>query len=344
MKKIEIKAPYLIFVGGETEITYAKTGAGLVQWRPELCLGQIRLAGGTVDLGVPDMTLDEAVSAGIRSLVVGTAAVGGGIPEAWMPLLEKAASKGLDIVAGVHSKLNDSKRLLTAANASGAALVDVRIPPSELPVGTGIKRTGKRLLTVGTDCALGKKYTALALERDMKAASIDATFRASGQTGIMIAGEGIPIDSVVADFISGAAELLSPDNHSDHWDIVEGQGGLFHPGYSAVNLGLLIGSQPDAFVVCTEAGRTHIEGWPSFELPSIEAVIERTIAIGSQVNPNIKCVGIAVNTSTIPTDERQAYLDDLTKRTGLPSVDPLVNGTKPIIDYMLGDLCHENDH
>lgn len=338
MKKIEIKAPYLIFLGAETEITYAKTGAGLVQWRPELCRGQIKLAGGTVDLGLPNMTVDEAVQAGVRSLVIGTAAVGGGIPDAWIPLLEEAASKGLDIVAGVHSKLNDNKRLVIAANTSGATLVDVRVPPSDLPIGTGIKRTGKRLLTVGTDCALGKKYTALALERDMKAAAIDATFRASGQTGIMIAGEGIPIDSVVADFISGAAELLSPNNAPDHWDIVEGQGGIFHPGYSSVSMGLLVGSQPDAFVVCTEAGRTHIQGWPGFELPSIEAVIERTVAIGSQVNPAIKCVGIAVNTSTIPAEQRQAYLHALTERTGLPCVDPLTDGTKPIINYMLDQL------
>lgn len=338
MKKIEIKAPYLIFLGSETEVTYAKTGAGLVQWRPELCLGQIRLPGGTVDLGVPDMTLDDAVNAGVKSLIVGTAVVGGGIPDEWIDLLEEAASKGMDIVAGVHSKLNDNARLADAARTSGAALVDVRTPPPELPVGAGIKRTGKRLLTVGTDCALGKKYTALALERDMKAASLDATFRASGQTGIMIAGEGIPIDAVVADFISGAAELLSPDNHPDHWDVIEGQGGIFHPGYGAVSMGLLVGSQPDAFVVCTEAGRTHIEGWPEFELPSIEAVIDRTITIASQFNPAVKCVGISVNTSTIPPEERRPYLNALSQRTGLPSVDPLTDGTKPIIDYMLGVL------
>lgn len=338
MKKIEIKAPYLLFLGNETKITYAKTGAGLAKWRPELCRGQIKLPGGTVDLGLPDMTIDMALDAGVKSLIIGTAAVGGGIPDHWLDLLEEAASKGLDIVAGVHSRLNDNLRLSKAANASGATLVDVRTPPTELPIGTGIKRTGKRLLTVGTDCALGKKYTALALERDMKAASLDATFRASGQTGIMIAGEGIPIDAVVADFISGAAELLSPDNHPDHWDIVEGQGGIFHPGYSAVSMGLLVGSQPDAFVVCTAAGRTHIEGWPGFELPSIEAVIERTIAIGSQVNPAIKCVGIAVNTSTIPGPERQPYLDALAARIGLPCVDPIANGTKPIINYLLGAL------
>jgi uncharacterized NAD-dependent epimerase/dehydratase family protein len=336
MKKIEIIPPYLIFLGSETELTYAKTGAGLVQWRPELCKGQIKLEGGTVDLGLPDMSLDMAVEAGVKSLVIGTAAVGGGIPDHWLDTLEQALLKGLDIVAGVHSKLNDNPRLKLTAKGTASSLIDVRVPPAELPVGKGVKRTGKRLLTVGTDCALGKKYTALALERDMKAASLDATFRASGQTGIMIAGEGIPIDAVVADFISGAAELLSPDNHPDHWDVIEGQGSIFHPGFGAVSMGLLLGSQPDAFVVCTEAGRTHIEGWPQFELPTIEDLIVRTIAMGNQVNPNIKCVGISVNTSTIPEETRQPYLDALSHRTGFPCVDPMAGGTKPIIDYLLG--------
>ena len=336
MKTIDIKAPYLIFLGNETEITYAKTGAGLVQWRPELCKGQIRLAGGTVDLGLPEMTLIEAKEAGVKSLVIGIASVGGCTPEGWFQLLEKAAGLGMDIVAGVHAKLNDIEQLRLAADKGGANLIDVRVPPETLPIGSGKKRSGKRLLTVGTDCALGKKYTALELERDMKAAGLKVTFRASGQTGIMIAGQGIPIDSVVADFISGAAELLSPDNDADHWDIIEGQGGIFHPGYGAVTLGLLVGSQPDAFVVCTEAGRTHIKGWPDFELPSIEAVIARTVGIGKQVNPDIRCVGISVNTSTLPEEEREAHLNNLSAELGLPCVDPIAGDSKPIINNLSG--------
>lgn len=283
MNTIEIRSPYLIFLGSETEVTYAKTGAGLAQWRPELCRGQISLPAGSVDLGLPSLAIDEAVDAGIKSLLIGTAAVGGGIPEDWLAMLEQAAAAGLDIVAGVHTRLNDIDRLKEAAASSGARLVDVRVPPKGLPVGTGKKRSGKRVLTVGTDCAVGKKYTALAIERDMKAAGFKATFRASGQTGIMIAGSGIPIDAVVADFLSGAAEQLSPDNESDHWDVIEGQGGIFHPGYASVTMGLLIGSQPDAFVVCTEAGRTHIEGWQDFELPSIEAVISRCLVSASRL-------------------------------------------------------------
>jgi uncharacterized NAD-dependent epimerase/dehydratase family protein len=188
-----------------------------------------------------------------------------------------------------------------------------------------------RLLTVGTDCALGKKYTALQLERDMRAAGLDVTFRATGQTGIMIAGAGIPLDAVVADFLSGAAELLSPDSAADHWDVIEGQGGIFHPGYGQVSHGLLIGSQPDAFVVCHAAGRETVEGWDHIPLPTIGDVIERSTAIGRLTNPRIRCVGISVNTASLADDERAGYLEELSARFGLPCVDPLVTGTSSIV-------------
>lgn len=334
MKTIELKSPYLIFVGDAVEDTFSKTGFGLVEWRRELCKGQFSLAEGTVDMGLPNMTLKQAADSGIGSLVIGTAAIGGSIPSAWLDTLVEAASLGMDIVAGVHTRLRDIPRLRAAAERSGARLVDVRVPPETLPVGTGKKRTGLRILTVGTDCALGKKYTSLALEKDMKAVGMNVDFRASGQTGIMIAGTGIPIDAVVADFVSGAAELLSPDNDPDHWDVIEGQGGIFHPGYSSVSMGLLVGSQPDAFVVCHEAGRTHILGWDEFELPSIEQVIDRTVAIGKQVNPAIKCVGVSVNTSSLGLDECESYLADLSAKVGLPCVDPLRQGTQKIIDRL----------
>lgn len=342
MKTIELRAPYLIFLGSETRLTYAKTGAGLVEWRKELCKGQLNLAGGDLDLGLPQMSVAEAKAAGIQSLVIGTATVGGSIPDEWIDVLEEAVLLGLDIVAGVHTRLSDIDRLTAAAAKSGAKLIDVRVPPKRLPVGTGRKRTGKRVLMVGTDCAVGKKYTALQMEKDMKRLGWNADFRASGQTGIMIAGNGLPIDSVVSDFLSGAAELLSPDNTDDHWDVIEGQGGIFHPGYSSVTMGLLIGSQPDVFVVCHEAGRTHISGWEDFPLPSIEQVIERTIAIGELVNPDITCVGVSVNTSRLKADEREAYLAELSSRIGLPCVDPLQGGTDSIIAQISAVMASRN--
>jgi uncharacterized NAD-dependent epimerase/dehydratase family protein len=334
MQTVSIEGPYLLFLGSETSTTYAKTGAGLAQWRPELCMGQLRLAPDAVDLGLAEHTVTSAAAAGAKTLIIGTAVIGGAIPESWIDLLVDALESGLDIAAGVHTRLSSIERLVLAADKAGRNLIDVRVPPANIPVGTGLKRSGKRLLTVGTDCAVGKKYTALALEAEMKNRGLDVDFRATGQTGIMIAGEGIPIDAVVADFLSGAAELVSPDNDDAHWDVIEGQGSVFHPGYSAVSVGLLMGSQPDGFVVCTEAGRTHIEGWQSFPLPSIEAVINRTIEIGSQVNPAIRCVGISSNTQRLSTQERGLYLEKLSSAHGLPAVDPLVTGVGPIVDAL----------
>jgi uncharacterized NAD-dependent epimerase/dehydratase family protein len=285
-------------------------------------------------MGVPDMTVEEAVEAGAGSLVVGVAPVGGSIPGSWWQVIENAARAGLDIVCGLHVKLADNQAVVAAATKSGARLIDVRVPPQNLPVGTGTKRSGKRVLMVGADCAIGKKYSALALHQAMREAGMKSTFRATGQTGIMIAGEGIPIDAVVADFISGAAEMISPDNDPDHWDVIEGQGSLFHPGYSGVSLGLLHGSQPDAFVVCHEATRKTVSGWDHYALPSIPDCIDQHLIMGRRTNPAIRCVGISVNTSMLPAGEREQYLVDLMEETGLPCVDPLIDGCGAIVEHI----------
>ena len=331
---VEIAQPYLIFVGDVDNDVYTKTGSGLVQWRRELCLGQYRLTSTAVDLGLCDMGPAEAAEAGARSLIVGVANVGGSFPEAWGAGLREAVEAGLDIVAGMHSSLAEVPGLADAAAATGVRLVDVRIPPANLPVGTGKKRPGRRLLTVGTDCAVGKKYTALAIEREMFARGMKATFRATGQTGIMIAGEGIPIDAVVADFLSGAAEALSPANDPEHWDVIEGQGSLFHPGYAGVTLGLLHGSQPDAVVLCHEAGRAEIELWEGFSTPKIRTAIEKYLLEGSLTNPDIRCIGACINTSTLPAERRGEYLRELEAGIGLPCVDPLVDGVGRIVDQI----------
>jgi uncharacterized NAD-dependent epimerase/dehydratase family protein len=335
VRVISLEAPYLLFLGSETTATYAKTGAGLAQWRPELCMGQLRLTDDTVDLGLADHSISSAAENGAKTLIIGTAVIGGAIPESWIDILVEALEAGLDIAAGVHTRLESIERLTVAAERTGQRLIDVRVPPPQIPVGTGLPRSGKRLLTVGTDCALGKKYTALALEADMRGRNMAVDFRATGQTGIMIAGQGIPIDAVVADFVSGAAELVSPAHDADHWDVIEGQGSIFHPGYAAVSMGLLMGSQPDAFVVCTEAGRTHIEGWEDFELPSIQAVIDRTIDIGKAFNPMIRLVGISANTQHLTESERFSYLEGLATTHGVPAVDPLVTGVGAIVDQLL---------
>jgi uncharacterized NAD-dependent epimerase/dehydratase family protein len=253
------------------------------------------------------------------------------VPDHWWDTIVEAAQAGLDIVCGLHFRLADFPAVAAAAASSGARLIDVRNPPKNLPVGTGIKRSGKRVLMVGTDCAIGKKYTALALDKAMRAAGMKSTFRATGQTGIMLAGEGLPIDAVVADFISGAAEAISPDNDADHWDVIEGQGSLFHPGYSGVSLGLLHGSQPDALVLCHDATRTAVSGWEHYPLPSIREAIDMHVAMGSRTNPAIRCVGISVNTSKLAADQRVDYLQGLSADTGLPCIDPIIDGCQAIV-------------
>ena len=338
LEPIKLRTPYLIFAGAETDHTYAKTALGLAQWRPELCLGQLRLHPDAVNMGLEDLTPAQAAARGAGSLIIGVANVGGVIPADWITAMIDAARAGLDIVSGMHRPLAEVPGLAAAAAETGARLVDIRRPPARLPVGTGKKREGRRLLTIGTDCAVGKKYTALQLARDMEAAGLDAQFRASGQTGVMIAGEGLPVDAVVADFLSGAAEMLSPDNHPDHWDVIEGQGGIFHPGYGAVSHGLLIGSQPDAIVICHEAGRRALSGWEHLPLPSIGATMARSLEIGALTNAEIRAVGISVNTSLLPPSERETYLARLADEYELPAVDPLKEGTAAIVARLIAEF------
>jgi uncharacterized NAD-dependent epimerase/dehydratase family protein len=332
--QIQLHAPYLIFLADVVEHVYAKTGLGVAQWCRERCIGQLRLPGCVVDAGLPDMDVRTAAARGARSLILGVAPVGGGIQSTWVATLEEAARAGLDIVAGMHRRLGSIRGLAEAAIEGGARLVDVRVPPPNLPVGSGRKRTGKRLLTVGTDCAVGKKYSALAITRELRRRGVKATFRATGQTGIMIAGEGLPIDAVVCDFTAGAAEVLSPDNDADHWDVIEGQGSLFHPGYAAVTLGLLHGSQPDAIVVCHEAGRRTHAGC-DYPLPDLVDCIEMHLAMGRRTNPELRCVGVCLNTRLVPAAERRTLLEEVALRTKVTCVDPLVEGPAAIVDELL---------
>jgi len=332
--QIDIKSPYLIFLGDEPLETHAKTGIGLAHWRPELCVGQYRLPGSGVDLGIPEMTPKDASADGAKTMIWGVAGVGGTIPEHWVATIFEAVDVGLDICAGTHSSLTEVPGLVEAAASKGVSLIDVRSPPPDLPVGTGEKRSGKRLLTMGTDCVVGKKYTALSIAKEMQDRGWNSDFRATGQTGIMIAGGGIPIDAVVSDFVSGAAEVLSPDNDADHWDVIEGQGSLFHPGYAAVTLGLLHGSQPDAFVICHAAGRQYVEAFPECPLPDIPTLIEQTIVCGKVTNANIRCAGVSVNTSAMDAGERESHLRELSQLTGLPCVDPVATGVAPVVDNL----------
>ncbi len=318
--------PYLLFLGDVAVAGFAKTAFGLVDWAGDRCIGECSLTGAAVTTGLPQMTPHEAAARGAQSMVIGIANVGGVIPPQWMPVLREALEAGLDLIGGMHSRLADIPELGDLASKLGRKLIDVRRPPEGLPIATGRKRSGKRLLTVGTDCALGKKYTALAIAEGFKARGVAADFRASGQTGILIAGGGIPMDAVVADFAAGAAEQLSPDAAPDHWDVIEGQGSLFHPAFAGVSLALLHGSQPDLFVICHEPGRESLLGMTGFKLPTIEAVIEQTVAMGRLTNPQIRCGGVSLNTARLDDDAAAALIEAESDRLGLAVADPMRRG------------------
>ena len=329
----DVRPPYLLFIGDVPDPLAAKMAQGVVDWRPEWALGQMRLPGCGADLGVPDMDIEAARAAGARTFVVGAVNAGGVLPDHWVQTIAAAARAGLDVASGLHVRLASDPAIRDAAEGAGVRLIDLRVPTRTFDTGKGVPRGGRRLLAVGTDCSVGKKYAALALERDMRAVGIDADFRATGQTGILIAGRGVALDAVVADFIAGAAEWLTPEAPPDHWDVIEGQGSLFHPSFAGVTLGLLHGSQPDAFVVCHEPTRTTMRGVRT-PLPSIAQVIEETVRLGRLTNPDIRPLGLCVNTAKLAEDEAGELLERLAGEHDLPACDPIRWGTTPIVERL----------
>ena len=336
LARLDLPRPYLLFLGDVTEAGYAKTSFGLRDWAREHCVGELSFAN-AISVGLPRLTPAEAHARGARSMVIGVANVGGRILDSWLPSLFEALASGLDLVSGMHARLAATPALAAAAERHNRRLIDVRTPPRDIPIASGRKRSGKRLLAVGTDCALGKKYTALAIARAFQQRGIDSDFRATGQTGIMIAGNGIPLDAVVSDFEAGAAELLSPAAAPEHWDVIEGQGSLFHPAYAAVSLGLLHGSQPDVIVVCHQPGRTHMLGHPQFTLPSIEETIDLNLRMGQLTNPAIRCGGISLNTSQLSANDARDLIAAESRRLHLPVADPIRGGPafERLVDHCL---------
>ena len=328
------RKPYLVFLGDVCLRSDAKTGFGLRDWCRDDVIGECALAAAQVSLDLPKMTPAEAAAAGAKSIVIGVAPGGGQLPHGWIPTLVEALKAGLDVVSGMHTRLERYQELVDAARSTGAQLINVRHSDRDWPVGTGSRRSGRRLLTVGTDCALGKKYTALAITRSLTARGVKATFRATGQTGNLIAGHGVAIDAVVSDFVAGAAESLSPAADHDHWDVIEGQGALFHPAYAGVTLGLLHGSQPDAIVLCHDPSRETIEDHPHIRLPALNEAIRRYIEAGRLTNPDIRCVGVAINSSTLSDADWASYQDRIGMELRLPVCDPMRGGVEPIVEAL----------
>ena len=329
-----IKTPYLLFLGNAPDQLAAKVAIGIKDWRPENAVAQFRMAGCGADLGIQDMTLAEAKAVGAKTLVIGVANRGGIISDAWKVVLKEALAMGYDLASGLHNLLRDEADLVETAAAHGCRLHDVRVPSVQYPIANGKKRSGKRCLTVGTDCSVGKMYTAMAMDAEMRKRGLKSTFRATGQTGILITGGGVPLDAVIADFMAGSVEYLTPDNDSDHWDHIEGQGSLFHVSYSGVTMALVHGGQPDALILGHEPTRTHMRGLPEYQQPSLEELRDVALTLARVGNPACEVVGISVNTQHMSDTEAIAYLTQVEARMSLPTVDPIRIGAGPLVDAL----------
>ncbi|MCF6444337.1 N-acetyltransferase DgcN [Nereida sp. MMG025] len=329
-----IQTPYLLFLGDAPDQLAAKVARGIADWRPENSVGQYRMAGCGADVGLTDMTLEKGLAAGAKTLVIGVANRGGVISDAWKEILVKALQMGYDVASGLHNLLRDENELMSAARVSGRTLFDVRIPSVAYPIANGKKRSGKRVLAVGTDCSVGKMYTGLCMDAEMRKRGMKSTFRPTGQTGILITGGGVPLDAVVADFMAGAVEYLTPDNDDDHWDHIEGQGSLFHVSYSGVTMALIHGGQPDALILAHEPTRTHMRGLPEYDLPSLGVLRDTALPLARVANPACQVAGVSVNTQHMGEDEACSYLEKVEAEMGLPTTDPYRFGAGKLVDAL----------
>jgi uncharacterized NAD-dependent epimerase/dehydratase family protein len=330
-----IEAPFLLYLGHSADSVGIKTSRGLAIFRPDDCVGEFRHDDCPLTLGLPRLTMEEAAARGARTLVLGIAHAGGAMAPALIEDAHAALAAGLNVASGLHNRLRDVPSLVTLAKARGLSLIDVRDPPRNLRVGTGDFRAGRRLLTVGTDCSVGKMYASIALARGLAERGLAADFRATGQTGILIAGSGVPVDAVVADFISGAIEQLAPARHDGGWDVIEGQGSLFHPSFAGVSLGLLHGAQPEAIVLCHDPARTEMRGLPGRRLPELSDCLALNLQLARLTSPRVYAAGICLNTVSLDEAAALALCRRVEDMHGLPATDPHRFGVEPI----LGLIC-----
>lgn len=239
-------------------------------------------------------------------------------------MLVEAPAIGFATGSGLHSQLRKQPDLVAAARANGRILHDMRVPSVACPIANGVKRNGKRMFVVGTDCSVGKMYTAHAMDRDMRAVGMKSTFRAMGQTGILVIADGVPPDAVVADFMTGLVEWLTPDNDPDHWNTIQGQGSLFHVSFSGVTLALIL-------ILIHELTRTHMRGLPGFALPSLEALRDMALPLARMVNPDCKVVGVSVNTQALNATKAMACRDKIAAQLHLPACVPFRQGVAKLV-------------
>jgi uncharacterized NAD-dependent epimerase/dehydratase family protein len=283
-------------------------------------------------------TIEEAVERGAQTMLIGIAPTGGRLDEEWRALVLEAIERGLNVEAGLHTILADDPQFAAAAQKAGVTLRDLRMPPADLgvPRGPNRRREGVRVVhSVGSDVAIGKKAVTVELDAAARARGLSSVYVPTGQTGVAIAGWGIAVDHVLADYVSGAAERLV-DEGGDRGELlfVEGQGSLFHPAYSAVTLGLLHGCSPDLLILAHRAGATHFEGYPDVALPSLPELIAAYETVCRPLRP-VRVAAIALNTSRLGEDEARAAIAQTEDLTGLTADDLVRYGADRVLDAVL---------
>lgn len=346
------RAVYLVLAEGSLSVHGAKTASSAIRYLPERVSAVIdsKQAGRTVQdvLGfggaIPVVaSLEEGLAAGgprPTALLIGIAPRSGRLQREWIDICVGAANLGLDLVSGLHDFLVDVPAIRSAAERSGAAIVDLRRPPADLVVSTGRAREvdAFTVLTVGTDCNIGKMTAGLELLHGLRRAGARVVFAPTGQTGILIEGWGIAVDAVIADFIAGAAERLVLEGAQRVGPggivIVEGQGSLIHPGYSGVTLGLLHGTLPDAMILCHDASRVRIRSdgvYDFVRMPSLAEAVRMNEAALEPLRP-ARVIGISLKTSDLPEEEARRAVQRAQDETGLPATDPVRFGPGPLVD------------
>ena len=332
---------YLILAEGKSgDPHYGKTMRGVVDYSPNPTVAILdSQRPGQTHKRIPVVgSVADALQYEPTTALVGVATQGGRFPPAWRELLKQSIEAGLDLESGLHEFVSEDPELVALAEQHGVELRDLRKPPADLSVPTGenLRLDAKTVLTVGSDCAIGKKTVAIEIDREARARGLKSQFVPTGQTGVAIAGWGIAIDAVVADFLAGAAERLVVEGARRGGEllIVEGQGSLSHPAYSGVTLGLMHGSAPHAYVLCHVAGAREIEGYPGSPLPSLNELVELHERASLPSRP-ARVAAIALNTRDLGEEEAKAAVEAVRDETGLPTDDPVRFGASTVLDAVL---------
>lgn len=343
------KQKIVVLTQGQSNPVTAKTGASVIRYRADevVALLDDEHAGKTaadllgIGASIPVIaSLDEAPHA--DTLLIGTAPTGGRMPESWREILKVALARGMQVVSGLHDFLGDDPELVAVAKKSGATIYDVRRNnENDVAVGTPLGDEYTRILTVGNDCSIGKMVASIELDRALRAKGHTSTFVATGQTGIMIAGEGVPIDRVIADFVNGAAERLVQSKSDNDFVIIEGQGSLAHPLYSAVTLGLMHGSQPQGLILCYEAGRETASDKGLIPLRPLSQLVPAYEAVGNLVAPT-KVIAVVLNGRRLTVEEAEVEKSRVRDELGLPVCDVFRDGCDELVaaaEKLRGELA-----